>query len=80
MLQVATFGKEKAKSAVQTAARGYRSKEYPNGLDSDTSLYIASLLKEERGFLYSIEETVYGNEEKGRTPNTTFIKEVNKYD
>ena len=49
MLQVATFGKEKAKSAVQTAARGYRSKEYPNGLDSDTSLYIASLIKEERG-------------------------------
>lgn len=31
------------------------------------------------GFLWSIQDCVYGNEEKGRKPQTTFIKEVNKY-
>lgn len=33
----------------------------------------------ERGFLWSIHDVVYGNEEKDRKPNETFIKEVSKY-
>ena len=34
---VTTFGTETAKSAIQTACRGYRSEEYPDGIDSDTA-------------------------------------------
>ena len=33
----------------------------------------------ERGFLWPIHDVVYGNEEKDRNPNETFIKEVSKY-
>ena len=76
---IATFGTEKPKSAVQTACRGYRSEEYPNGIDVDEALYISSLIPEERGFLWSIKEVVYGDAEKGRKPVTSFIREVNNY-
>ena len=76
---VATFTTTKPKRAVLMACKGYRSEEYPEGIDNDAAQYIASLIPSERGFLYSIEDCVYGNEEKGRKPQTTFIKEVNKY-
>lgn len=59
--------------------RGYRSRDYPDGIDVDTAQYIAALIKQERGFLYSLEDTVYGNEDKDRKPNKIFIKEVEKY-
>ena len=39
ILQVATFGTEKPRSAVLTACRGYRSEDYPNGIDVDMSMY-----------------------------------------
>lgn len=77
---VATFGTTKPKRAVQMACKGYRSEEYPEGIDNDISQYIASLIPSERGFLWTIEDCVYGNEEKGRKPQQTFIKEVNKYE
>lgn len=76
---VATFGTEKTKAAIQTACRGYRSKDYPEGIDIDEALYLSSLIPEERGFLWSIKEVVYGDKDKGRRPVKTFIKEVNKY-
>jgi len=76
---VATFGTESAKSAIQTACRGYRSEEYPDGIDTDISHYISSLVPVERGFLWSINDLLYGNEEKGRKPQKTFINEINKY-
>jgi DNA polymerase-3 subunit alpha len=40
---------------------------------------MASLIPQERGFLWSIKEVVYGDEEKGRAPVVTFINEVNQY-
>ena len=40
---------------------------------------MSSLIPQERGFLWSINDVVYGNEEKGRRPVTQFIYEVNKY-
>ena len=40
---------------------------------------MSSLIPQERGFLWSIEDVVYGNEEKDRKPVTAFIKEVNEY-
>ena len=79
LLQVATFTTVGSRSAVLTACRGYRSKYYPSGIDTDIAQYISSMIPQERGFLWSITEMVYGNEEKGRIPNQSFINEVNKY-
>lgn len=78
-VQVCTFGTETSRSAVQTACRGYRSDECPSGINSDISQYITSLLPSERGFVWSIQDTVYGNPEKDRKPVRQFIDEVNKY-
>ena len=79
LVQVATFGTEGTKSAVLTACRGYRSEEFPNGIDVDQAQYMSSLIPQERGFLWPIKEVVYGNEEKGRKPVKQFIHEVNQY-
>lgn len=79
LVQVATFGTEGTKSAIQTACRGYRSEEYPDGIDVDIALYLSSLVPQERGFLWTIQDVVEGNPEKDRKPVTTFINEVNKY-
>ena len=76
---VTTFGTESAKSAVQTACRGYRSDEYPDGIDIDVSSYLSSLVPIERGFNWTISEVVYGNPDKGRQPVRPFIAKVEKY-
>ena len=76
---IATFGTETTKSAIQTACRGYRSKDCPDGIDVDTAQYMSSLIPQERGFLWSLNETVNGDAEKGRKPVTKFIEEVNLY-
>lgn len=77
--QVATFGTEGSRSAILTACRGYRSEEYTDGIDSDVAQYMSSLIPSERGFLWSLQDVVYGNESKDRKPVTTFINEVNQY-
>lgn len=79
VVQIATFKTEKTKNVVLSACRGYRSKEYPNGIDPDQAQYISSLIEQERGFLYTLSDTVNGSVEKGRKPNKTFIKEVAQY-
>ena len=79
LIQVATFGTEGTKSAILTACRGYRSEDYPDGIDVDQAQYMSSLIPQERGFLWSINDVVYGNEEKDRKPVTAFIREVNNY-
>jgi DNA polymerase-3 subunit alpha len=79
LVQVATFGTEGTKSAVLTACRGYRSDDYPEGIDVDIAQYMSSLIPQERGFLWSIHDVIYGNEEKGRKPVAAFIREVNQY-
>ena len=76
---VATFGTETTKSAILTACRGYRSEEYPDGIDVDTAQYLSSLAPSERGFLWPLKDIVNGNPDKDRKPITSFIKEVNKY-
>lgn len=48
VVQVVTFGTEATKSAIQTACRGYRSEEYPNGIDVDIAQYMSSLIPQER--------------------------------
>ena len=76
---VATFGTASSKRAIQIACKGYRSPEYPDGIDSDTSQYLSSLVAQERGFVYSISDTYYGNEEKNRVPSTIFKHEIDQY-
>ena len=83
------FGTEGTKSAILTACRGYigpvpgdysEGEESSNsGIDVDEAQYMASLIPEERGFLWPIHDVVFGNEAKGRRPVTTFVKEVEKY-
>lgn len=76
---VATFGTETTKSTIQTACRGYRSEEYPDGIDNDIAQYLSSLVPSERGFLWTLDEVINGNKEKDRKPVTTFVNEVNQY-
>lgn len=76
---IATFGTESSKSAVLTACRGYRSDEFPDGIDVDTAQYLSSLIPSERGFVWPIRDVIYGNDEKGRKPISAFINEVNQY-
>ena len=79
LLQVATFSTEGTRSAILTSCRGYRSEEYPDGIDVDIGQYMTSLIPQERGFLWSLDDVVNGNPEKGRKPVKAFIEEVNKY-
>lgn len=79
LIQVCTYGTESSKSAILTACRGYRSEEYPDGIDPDEALYISSLVPIERGFVWSLDDIVNGNPDKGREPQKQFIYEVNQY-
>ena len=79
LIQVCTYGTESTKSAILTACRGYRSADYPDGIDVDEAQYISSLVPIERGFVWTVDELVNGNEEKGRKPLTLFINTVKKY-
>ena len=76
---IATYGTEQTKSAVLTACRGYRSEEYPDGIDNDEAQYIASLIPSERGFLWPLEDVINGNKDKEREPVHMFVQEVNMY-
>lgn len=78
-VQVCTYGTETTKSAIKTACRGYRSKEYPEGIDVDIAEYLSSLIPSERGFLWDIHDVAYGNEEKDRKPVRAFLNEIAKY-
>ena len=79
LVQVSAFKTEGTKSTILSACRGYRSEDYPNGIDTDTAQYMSSLIEQERGFLFSLKDTIEGNAEKDRKPNITFIREVNNY-
>lgn len=76
---VATYGTEQTKSAILTACRGYRSEEYPDGIDNDEAQYIASLIPSERGFLWPLEDVINGNKDKEREPVYAFVNEVKMY-
>ena len=76
---IATFGTEGTKSAVLTACRGYRSEDFPDGIDVDTGQFLSSLIPSERGFLWPLKDVVYGNKDKDRKPITPFIAEINQY-
>ena len=69
---VVTFGTEKSKSAIQTAARGL-------GIDNDIALYISSLIPADRGITRTLKQCYYGDEENDFKPIPDFIKEMNNY-
>ena len=69
---VATFGTEASKSAVQTAARGL-------GIDVDISLYIASLIPADRGKYRTLDQCMYGDEENGFEPIPLFVQAMKEY-
>lgn len=79
LVQVCTFGTEGTKSAILTACRGYRSEDYPNGIDVDDAQYISSLVPSERGFLWSLNDLIKGDPDKNRKPQQQFINAVNQY-
>ena len=79
LVQVCTFGTEGTKSAILTACRGYRSEDYPDGIDVDDAQYISSLVPSERGFLWSLKDLIEGDPDKGRKPQQQFISVVNMY-
>ncbi len=72
MLQIATFGTEGSKSALQTACRGL-------GIDSDVSLYLSGMIPFERGQNWSLQECFFGDADKERKPIKELINEVEKY-
>lgn len=64
---VATFGTEKSKAAIQTAARGL-------GIDIDEAQYISSLIPADRGMLRSLKQCYYGDESEGWAPIKPFVQ------
>lgn len=79
LVQVATFGTEGTKSAILTSCRGYRSEDFPDGIDVDVAQYMSSLIPSHRGFLWPLKDVVYGNADEDRKPVTAFVNEVNQY-
>lgn len=69
---VVTFGTEKSRSAIQSAARGI-------GLDNDIALYISSLIPADRGMLRTLKQCYYGDEENDFKPIPLFVQEMNNY-
>lgn len=67
---VITFGTEKSKSAILTAARGL-------GIDVDIAQYIASLVPSDRGMLRTLHQCYYGDSENDFAPVKPFIAEMN---
>lgn len=76
---VGSFGTVTTKSAINIACRGYRSEDFPNGIDNDVAQFFSSMIPSERGFLWSVKDAVLGNIEKGRKKVVTLVKELEKY-
>ena len=76
---IATYGTETTKSAIQTACRGYRSEEYPDGIDVDTAQVYVFFSASERGFLWPLKDVVNGNKDKERNQLMLSLNEINQY-
>lgn len=66
---VTTFGTEKSKSAILTAARGL-------GIDVDIAQYLSSLIPSDRGLLRTLDQCMYGDEENDYKPIKQFVFEM----
>ena len=48
VLNIATFGTEGPRAACLDACRGYRSEEYPDGIDNDVAQFLTTMIPAER--------------------------------
>lgn len=71
-LGVATFGTLGTRSAILTAARGL-------GIDVDVAQYLATMIPQSRGMLWSLKDCIKGNPQKERKPIRQLIEEFEKY-
>jgi DNA polymerase-3 subunit alpha len=69
---VITFGTEKSKSAILTAARGLN-------IEHDDAQYLASLIPADRGITRTLKQCYYGDQESGFAPIAQFVKEMDNY-
>lgn len=69
---VCTFGTLGTRSAILTAARGL-------GIDVDIAQYLATMIPQERGFLWPLKDCLEGNLDKDRKPIKQLINEFKKY-
>ena len=72
LVAVATFGTTTSKSALQSAARGL-------GYEPEIGTYLSSIVPIDRGFVRTLKQCYYGDEEKGYAALPQFIKEMNTY-
>ena len=72
VLHISTFKSEGTKSAILTSARGL-------GINDDLAHEIADMVKAERGKLWTIEDCIHGNEDKGRKPDKIFVKKMQEF-
>ena len=79
LVQICTFSTMSSKAAILAACRGYRTEDFPNGIDVDQAQYLTSLVGQQRGFTYTITDMIEGNPEKDLKPNKTFLNAVNQY-
>ena len=63
---VVTYGTEKSKSAILTAARGL-------GIDVDAAQYLASLIPSDRGIVRTLKQCYYGDPDNGFKPIYEFV-------
>ena len=68
---VATFGTEKSRSAIQTAARGLE-------IDVDESQYITSLIPSDRGITRTLKQCYYGDEDNDMKPIPAFVRAMDE--
>ena len=68
---VVTFGTEKSKSAILTAARGL-------GIDVDIAQSISALIPSDRGMIRSLDQCMYGDKTNGFKPIPEFVKVMTK--
>jgi DNA polymerase-3 subunit alpha len=50
------------------------------GIDTDNAQMISNMIPVDRGFNWTLNDTYYGNQEKGRYPIAEFKNEIDKYD
>jgi DNA polymerase-3 subunit alpha len=73
VINICTFGTLSSKTALQVAGRGLN-------IPSEEVNFITAMIPTERGEVWSLNDCLYGNEEKGRIKKKEFVIEVNKYD
>lgn len=69
---VVTFGTEKSKAAIQTAARGL-------GIDVDEAQYISSLVPSDRGIARTLHQCYYGDKAEGYPAIKPFVQAMKEH-